>query len=56
MEQFFVANKITDNAKKVTIFQMVIEGKVYTLLQNRLVPAKPAEKSFDALVKVMKTI
>ena len=33
---------------------MVIGGKAYTLLRNLLAPAKPAEKSFDILVKVMK--
>ena len=33
---------------------MVITGKAYALLQNLLAPAKPAKKSFDTLVKVMK--
>ena len=33
---------------------MVIEEKVYALLQNLLAPAKPAEKSLDILVRVMK--
>ena len=53
-EQFFVANGITDDAKKVAILLMVIGGKAYTLLQNLLAPAKPAEKSFNVLAKVMK--
>ena len=48
-EQFFVANGITNDAKKVAVLLMVI-----ALLRNLLAPAKPAEKSFDVLVKVMK--
>ena len=53
-EQFFVANRITNDAKKVAVLLTVIGGKAYALLQNLVAPAKPAEKSFDALVKVMK--
>ena len=53
-EQFFIANGITNDAKKVTILLTVIGGKAYALLRNPLAPAKPAEKSFDILVKDMK--
>ena len=53
-EQFFVANGITNDAKKVTRLLTVIGGKAYTLLRILLAPAKPAKKSFDILVKVMK--
>ena len=52
--KFFVANGITDDAKKVAILLTVIGRKAYALLRNLLAPAKPAEKSFDVLVKVMK--
>ena len=53
-EQFFIANGITDDARKVTVLLTVIGGKVYALLRNLLASAKPAEKSFDVLMKVMK--
>ena len=53
-EQFFVANGITDDAKKVAVLLTVIEGIAYALLRNLLAPAKPAKKSFDVVVKVMK--
>lgn len=53
-EQFFVVNRITDDAKKVAVLLTVIGETVYALVRNLLAPAKPAEKSFDVLVKVMK--
>ena len=53
-EQFFVANGITDDAKMVAVLLTVTGGKAYALLRNLLAPAKPPEKSFDILVKVMK--
>ena len=52
-EQFFIANGITDDAKKIAVLLTVIGGKAYALLRNLLAPAKPAEKSFDVLVKVI---
>ena len=54
LEQFFVANGITDDAKKVAVLLTVIGGKAYALLRNLLAPTKPAGKSFETLVEVMK--
>ena len=54
LEQFFVANGITVDAKKVAVFLTVVGGKAYTLLRNLLAPIKPATKSYSELVKVMK--
>ena len=54
LEHYFVANTITEDKKKVAILVTVIGGKAYALLQNVLAPAKPADKSFDSLVKIMK--
>ena len=51
---FFVANGITDQAKKVAVFLTVLGGKAYALLRNLLVPTKPADKAYGDLVKVMK--
>ena len=53
-KRFFTAKGITNNAKKVTVLLTVIGGKAYVLLRNLLAPAKPAEKSFNVLVKIMK--
>ena len=49
-----MANGITDDAKKVTVFLTVIRGKAYALLRNLLAPIKPAAKSYSELVKVIK--
>ena len=54
LEQFFVANGITEQAKKVAVFLKVLGGKAYTLLRNVLAPTKPADKAYGDLVKVMK--
>ena len=53
-KQFFIANRITDDAKKVAVLLTVIGDKPYAVLRNLLAPSKPAEKLFDVLVKVMK--
>ncbi len=54
LDQFFVANGIEENANEVAVLLTVIGAKVYSLMRNLLVPTKPAEKSYAALVKVMK--
>ena len=53
-KRFFTAKGIINNAKKVAVLLTVIGGKAYVLLRNLLAPAKPAEKSFNVLVKIMK--
>ena len=44
LEQFFVANKITEAKQKVAVLLTVIGSKSYGLLRNLVSPAKPAEK------------
>jgi len=52
LEQFFVANNIADR-KKVSMLQMVIGIKAYTLLQNIMAPENPATKEYDVIVKTL---
>ena len=54
LEQFFVANKITEAKQKVAVLLTVIGSKSYGLLRNLVSPAKPAEKKFEDIVEVMK--
>ena len=54
LEQFFVANDIEDDKKKVATLLTAIGATGYSLLRNLVSPAKPADKSYDTLVKTMK--
>ena len=51
---FFVANSITDQAKKVAVFLTVLGGKAYAQLRNLRARTKRADKVYGDLVKVMK--
>ena len=53
LEEFFIANKITEAEQKVAVLLTVIGPKAYSLLQNLLTPAKPADKDFDEIVQVL---
>ena len=46
----FVANGITDGAKKRAVFLSVIGASNYKLLSSLVAPAKPGEKEYSALV------
>ena len=52
LEQFFMANDITDR-KKVAVLLTVIGTKAYTLLQNIMAPEKPATKEYDVIVEAL---
>ena len=53
LQQFFIANKITEAERKVAVLLTVIGSKTYSLLRNLLAPAKPADKGFDEIVQVL---
>ena len=53
VELYFTANDIAAE-KKVVILLSVIGAKTYSLLRDLLAPTNPKEKSFDALVEVLK--
>ena len=52
-ELFIQANSVAAD-KKVSVFLSVIGLEAYTLLRNLCSPQKPQEKSYDALVKLIK--
>ena len=54
LEQFFVANAIADDSKKLATFLTVIGPRTYALLSNLLAPAKPATKTYAELVTAVK--
>ena len=50
LEHVFVANGITDGAKKQAVFLSVIGATNYKLLSSLVAPAKPGEKEYSELV------
>ena len=54
LEQFFVANNIEDDKRKVAVLLTALGASAYALLRNLVGPAKPATKKYDELVKAMK--
>ena len=50
LEHVFVANGITDGAKKQAVFLSVIGASNYKQLLSLVAPAKPREKEYSALV------
>ena len=53
LQQFFIANKITEAEHKVAVLLTVIGSKAYSLLQNLLASAKPTDKDSDEIVQVL---
>ena len=54
LEQYFVANEITDNGKKQVVLLSVCGTKTYKLIRNLVNPRKPTNKSFSELVNLVK--
>lgn len=46
LEQYFIANGIQDDAKKVAVLLCVMGEKPYELVHNLLAPTKPASKRY----------
>lgn len=53
LEQFFIANAITDGDRQRAIFLTVIGPSTYALLRNLLSPAAPMEKALAELIKIL---
>jgi hypothetical protein len=53
LEQYFTVNEI-DDEKKVPALLTLLGGKTYGLLRNLTLPDKPATKTYDAIVKLLK--
>ncbi|XP_061729439.1 uncharacterized protein LOC133534334 [Cydia pomonella] len=53
LEQYFVANDVKNEVKVATLIT-VMGGNAYELMVNLCTPAKPASKTYDQLVALMK--
>ena len=53
MNQFFIANEICEQPRKKAILLSLGGAETYSLLRNLVAPAKPSEKSYNELVRVM---
>ena len=52
--QYFVANNVTTDAKKVAILLTVMGSKAYELLHSLLAPAVPSTKKYAELTETLK--
>jgi len=55
LELYFIANGIEDAGKKRAVLLTVSGASTYKLIRNLSAPIKPAEKSFDDLVALLKS-
>ena len=53
LSQYFVANEITDDTKKVAVLLTVMASKAYELLHSLLAPVVPSTKKYDELTAVL---
>lgn len=53
LEQYFLANEV-DAGKQVPVLLSVIGGPTYSLLRDLTAPDKPADKSYQEIVDVLK--
>ena len=53
MDQFFIVNGICEEPRKKAILLNSGGAETYSLLKNLVAPAKPSDKSYDELIRVM---
>ena len=53
LEQYFAVNDV-DNEKKVPALLTLLGGKTYGLLRNLTLPDKPATKTYEQILKLLK--
>ena len=53
VEQYFIADDVTDEKKQTAIFLTVIGNETYSLLRNLLAPESPAEKTVKTLSETL---
>ena len=53
LQEYFIANGLEDAAKKKAVLLSIVGAETYQLMRNLTAPAKPTEKSFDQLVKLV---
>ncbi|KAG7520092.1 hypothetical protein JOB18_022969 [Solea senegalensis] len=54
LQHFFLAYKLTDAGQQKAILLSSVGSQTYGLMRNLVSPAKPGDKSFDELVKLLK--
>lgn len=54
LHHFFEANEIDDAGRQKAILLSSVGSQTYSLMRNLVSPAKPGDKSFDELVKLLK--
>ena len=54
LEQYFIANNITTDDKKLAVFLTLVGSKTYALLSGLIAPAKPATKTYADLKAVLR--
>lgn len=53
LQHFFVAKKIADVGQQKAILLSAVGSQTYGLMRNLVSPAKPGDKSFEELVKLL---
>ena len=53
MNRYFLANDVSDAAKKRAIFLSVVGDTTYKLIYDLVAPKKPTEKSYTELVELL---
>ena len=53
LEEYFIANEIESANRKKAILLSVVGAETYQLIRSLVAPAKPKEKSFEDLVKLV---
>ena len=54
LHHFFEANEITDASRQKAILLSSVGSQTYSLARNLVSPAKPGDKTFAELVKILK--
>ena len=53
LQQFFLANEISDKVKQRAVFLSVCGSATYQLIRSLVAPGNPADKELDVLVKLV---
>ena len=53
MDQYFLANDVSDGAKKRAILLSVVGNKTYTLIRDLVAPNMPTDKTYQELVDLL---
>lgn len=54
LEQYFIANNITTDEKKLAVFLTLVGSKTYSLLSGLIAPDKPSTKSYADLKAILR--